>query len=200
MSLAYIYSPLGNHSLVVIRHELGFVGQNQTAQGRFQQFVYPIRMNQAPYKFRVQCRDEVEKATLQGFLRKHQLKSVEGGSYAGQLRFFWLSQKIDFLGYVKSVPGGATRFQPAPVLDFELVLVKDLVFHQTNVTSSGASWTGVYSGEVTLVPPGGDTGTPWHWVDDDQGGHWAPGPPPLDLGDGGDQGPSIPGGPVPRTN
>lgn len=178
MSLAYVYSPVGNHSLVITRYQLGLSGVNASNQGRFQQFVYPIRTKQDPFKFRVQCRSQKEKAVLGEFFRLHQRKSVEGGSYAGQLRFFWLSQQVDFLGYVKMCRAGAVRFQPAPVLDLELVLVKDLVFHQSNVTSSGANWTGVYSGEVTLTPPGTGTADPWHWEDDDNGGHWAPGPDP----------------------
>lgn len=179
MSLAHIFSPIGNKDLVITQYQIGLTGVNSVAQGRFQQFVYPIRARQEPFKFQVQCRSQTEKASLSEFFRKHQQKSVSDGSYGGQLRFFWQSQQLDFLGYVKSTKGGAVRFQWAPTMDFELVLVKDLIYHQTNVSSTGGDWTGVYAGPVSVTAPasppstGGDPPTGWVWVDDPNGGgHW----------------------------
>lgn len=182
MSMATIYSPLGNRSLVITNYSIGFTGVNSVVQGRFQSFVYPIRMRQDPFKFTIQCRNEAEKEGLIKFIRRHQVVSVIAGSvsksaYTGQLRFFWFQEKLDFLGYIKGVNGGAVRFQQAPTLQLEMLLIKDFVYSQSNKVSSGADWTGVYDGEVALNPPGSVTG--WHWVDDSNGGHWAPGPAPL---------------------
>ena len=143
MSLA----SLGALSFNVIRYSTGLQSRLVSGQTLTTSRHTSVKVVQPGLSVTIQCRSQAEYRRIQDYLREHQITLIGDGSVK-PLRFQYTAARLDYLVFVPRVPGGARRFEYAPTMTLNFLLVKDLINTTGAKFSTGEAWTGVYQGEI----------------------------------------------------
>jgi hypothetical protein len=137
-------------NIVVTTYSRGYDMTLAQATVRSAKHYYPIRVKEKDFQFTVQCVSEEQYDQLKTAIHKAQLLAMNQFA-SGVIRFTMPDMKLDYLGFITSVPEGIRRFDITPTLNLTMSLTKDTINTQTaQYSSEGAgSWKDIYGQTIT---------------------------------------------------
>jgi hypothetical protein len=161
MSLATLsQKDTGSIQFAVVSYQLGFTSQTQSSQFRLGLQHYPIKSLQDDFVFKAQFSSDDALKAAQDFVSNsnNAILNPKSGPAGAPTRFYWPEMKFDYQGFVKAVPLGAKKFDPAPQIQFQMVLCQDSIYTQSVDYTQVDNWTGIYgdylnTGQATMYNP-----------------------------------------------
>lgn len=148
---------VGIWNLNVVRFSSPIYGTIGSAQTRWSQQNFPIRMSQPELELDVIFNSRETYVLFQRFVRMHQLNALVMDDL---VTLFWPERSIyDWTGVIKSFRGGLDRFTYAPAATFQVDLVDSMDSVRTEIATT-VSGMAYWSSVVGVGTPSGVLGPP----------------------------------------
>lgn len=122
--------------VTIIQYGIGYTNDSASIVRRDDRQYYPMRIRQDDLQFTIQCRSVKQyKALQEAISDNHQKAKTQVDT--GVVRFSYPALNLDFLGYITNGPGGIRRFEIAPTMGLNLMMVRD------NINTVTSQWSSV---------------------------------------------------------
>ena len=150
MSLCRVQTPLGERNLKVVSFSTGVAGRLSSAQVRQMMVHFPIKYSQPTLTLEVVCRDSTELQGLQDLIRSTHKRLLQNGP-ASLFKFWWPERGMqNWTGIPLGCTAGDRRFNIAPRLSLQFLLVDSLLSQRTMDASWATAFDAIFGTEITV--------------------------------------------------
>lgn len=150
MSLCRVSTPAGERNLKVVSFSTGVAGRLSSAQVRDMLVHFPIKYSQPTLTLEVVCRDSTELQGLQDLIRSSHKRLLQNGA-ASLFKFWWPERGMqNWTGIPLGCTAGDRRFNIAPKLSLQFLLVDSLLSQRTMDSSWGTAFDAIFGTEITV--------------------------------------------------